>query len=1345
MTPAAALSQAALEATPAYAAEGDTTEEAIPLNSSTAQLPDKNANKPSNPEATGWTAVEVVKPAYDAPFVYNGEPQQPDAAEAAIYAQYSYYTTGEVYNQDWYKVSGDDVAVAYAQVGGSGTSNHAGVGNYTATYTVKNTVNTNNAGTDAALNGMLGTGQDKVNNVLAFAINKAEAKIVAAPSKAVLGVTTYKELCEQFALQTGDAPELASTDLDIKMTVGEQEITTPASNTNKVNSTADIAVEAALNTAAAKNYELSAEGGKWTGTVVVGAATEGTYAVSYTDNKLAAAGLTKTGAASAKAEYGDAKLTLANLNAAVGLSYAAPGEDPESLDASTYEVTWYNGDVKLVDDQGAKLAPVNPGVYTGNVNLKGSDEVIGQMSLTVYADLATQVKSNANDNAKPITVTVDGRYPDDVKLQLKEGITKQDLIDQVLDSMTVTLKDGTKITGRENIEALFSFSVTTFAASEGAKGVIQMGYAGDKGEYVGAATLDYSFGATLPEAPQLDPVVYNPNGYQIKKLLPSFEDESGQSFTADDDYDVSVYVADAEGELQPSENVFNVGTYRVTVTPKGDNVGPVQERTLTIEKFSVADNNASYLWDGKTIPTGTFSTTFTGDAVTPEPSVTVKLANDSSVNVGNSPTKLLNIVSEEEYNEAVKAGTEAGIDGYVTYANNTNATEGGATATVTYVGNYEGEKVQNFTIAPKKLTGAVVKAQNRLAADFPAFPTAADVLNPVVTLDGETLVQGVDYEIVSVTGRSASGNTLTYAFGIQGKGNYTGGHAGEFNVCEKDIADATAALVNEDELFFYDGDIHAPAVVVNEAPAEGSTAPGAKLVEGTDYTVSYENNVDAGTAAAVITGMGDYAGEARVEFEIQPLQLDGASADGVALDGADGLVYNGKAFEPDVLWGESGFVPANEGYGDDPLPLLNYVDDLKVSYENNVNASASGAPAYVVLSGKTGNFEGELKVPFQIAPAELAADNVSVAGPVAPGASAADAVKVTFGDAILAAGTDYTVEAEGTLPGTVKATVSGVGNFTGKVTKDVEVLYDLGGVTFEVAGTTYNGKAQTPVVTAAYYTAGGEKVAVPAEAYAQAAGSYVDAGDYTAKFSGNEAAGWTGEATASFSIAKAQGPKTVTVTYDAAGLPVVTVPGLVEGVDFTVAANPAQGKITVTYKGNYTGTATVDYKPVPAPTPTPAPVPAKDGWVGSGNDWSYYENGVQVKGGWKWIDNAWYHFEANGQMTNTQWFQDADGTWYLLNQSHKGSYGAMLTGWQKVDGGWYYLNKSGAMQSGWVKDGGEWYLLNTKHDGSFGKMLTGWQLVGGKWYYLEASGAMASSEWVGPYWVNASGVWTATR
>ena len=42
------------------------------------------------------------------------------------------------------------------------------------------------------------------------------------------------------------------------------------------------------------------------------------------------------------------------------------------------------------------------------------------------------------------------------------------------------------------------------------------------------------------------------------------------------------------------------------------------------------------------------------------------------------------------------------------------------------------------------------------------------------------------------------------------------------------------------------------------------------LVLGTDYTVSYKNNIDPGTASVVIAGIGRYAGEAVKEFTILP-------------------------------------------------------------------------------------------------------------------------------------------------------------------------------------------------------------------------------------------------------------------------------------------------------------------------------------------------------------------------------------------------------------------------------------------------------------------------------------------
>jgi len=61
----------------------------------------------------------------------------------------------------------------------------------------------------------------------------------------------------------------------------------------------------------------------------------------------------------------------------------------------------------------------------------------------------------------------------------------------------------------------------------------------------------------------------------------------------------------------------------------------------------------------------------------------------------------------------------------------------------------------------------------------------------------------------------------------------------------------------------YDGAPKTPALEVKTSPA------GMVLTEGTDYTAVFENNVDAGTAAVVITGQNDYRGTVSYSFTIR--------------------------------------------------------------------------------------------------------------------------------------------------------------------------------------------------------------------------------------------------------------------------------------------------------------------------------------------------------------------------------------------------------------------------------------------------------------------------------------------
>ena len=47
---------------------------------------------------------------------------------------------------------------------------------------------------------------------------------------------------------------------------------------------------------------------------------------------------------------------------------------------------------------------------------------------------------------------------------------------------------------------------------------------------------------------------------------------------------------------------------------------------------------------------------------------------------------------------------------------------------------------------------------------------------------------------------------------------------------------------------------------------------------------------------------------------------------------------------------------------------------------------------------------------------------------------------------------------------------------------------------------------------------------------------------------------------------------------------------------------------------------------------------------------------------------------------------------------------------------------SGALTTGWLKDGGSWYYLSTDS----GAMYTGGHWIGWKWYYFNESGQLVS-------------------
>ena len=96
-----------------------------------------------------------------------------------------------------------------------------------------------------------------------------------------------------------------------------------------------------------------------------------------------------------------------------------------------------------------------------------------------------------------------------------------------------------------------------------------------------------------------------------------------------------------------------------------------------------------------------------------------------------------------------------------------------------------------------------------------------------------------------------------FPFNQPGTGGNTSGSSGT-DTSQTDISNATITL--EKDSYVYDGTAKTPAVTV--------TLNGKALTLNTDYTVSYSDNTNVGTAKATITGKGNYKGSATKTFTI---------------------------------------------------------------------------------------------------------------------------------------------------------------------------------------------------------------------------------------------------------------------------------------------------------------------------------------------------------------------------------------------------------------------------------------------------------------------------------------------
>lgn len=120
---------------------------------------------------------------------------------------------------------------------------------------------------------------------------------------------------------------------------------------------------------------------------------------------------------------------------------------------------------------------------------------------------------------------------------------------------------------------------------------------------------------------------------------------------------------------------------------------------------------------------------------------------------------------------------------------------------------------------------------------------------------GERLVEGTDYTCKITNATNVGTATIT----VTGKGNYSGTKTKTFKVVKADLS--LVKLTGLGDVYSYTGKAVQPAMTLKYRSQT--------MKQGSDYTVSYSNNVDLGTATIKITGKGNFTGTLTRTFRIE--------------------------------------------------------------------------------------------------------------------------------------------------------------------------------------------------------------------------------------------------------------------------------------------------------------------------------------------------------------------------------------------------------------------------------------------------------------------------------------------
>lgn len=540
--------------------------------------------------------------------------------------------------------------------------------------------------------------------------------------------------------------------------------------------------------------------------------------------------------------------------------------------------------------------------------------------------------------------------------------------------------------------------------------------------------------------------------------------------------------------------------------------------TLTYQN-NVNKGTAKVYIKGKGNYSGSCSLTF---SITARPVSTLKITVPSATYNGKAQKPAVTV----KYNNyKFKNGT----DYTLSYKNNTKI--GTATVTVKGKGKLSGTKSVTFKINAKPIKNAVITYNNSLTYN-------GSTLSPAVTVKygNATLKKNTDYTVAYSNNVNAGTGTIT----ITGKGIYGGSVKKTFTIKKLGIS-ATAVSGTGNKV--YTGSAIKPVPAVK--------AGGRTLKNGTDFTVSYKNNTEPGTATLIVNGKGNYSGSVSKTFKITARAINDVEVT------VPDTIFTGEQVRPDVVvsYGSYQFISDS---------------DYTLSFKDNVNIGT----ASVVVTGKN-HLSGSRTVTFPIEKADISSTEIAVKNATFTGSAIKSDVDVRLGNVTLKEGTHYTLSYKNNVnAGTAQVTISGKGSLEGAVTMSFTIAKaDISKASISANGT---------------YAPDGVKIGINAKFgnYTLKSSDYsftapTAAGEQTLTISGN--GNFSGKTTVKCNVAKADianAKSSLSLSTDGKGYTVTVIYDgvlLTQDKDYKVAVTESTTGVSavITGIGNYGGTATI--------------------------------------------------------------------------------------------------------------------------------------------------------------------------